>query len=202
MFKYPFNRYRFFDLKWRYWTIPKFKFQLFRRIKHINYCSWDMVESINEMLFAMFCHFWEENKTYYKELDKYNQDTEGWITFDRFDYLYKYIKYYRVNNKQTFETLEDKYFKSIHSEFIQCEDNEEYSTMKSTTLHYIKAKYKVDKDLRIFTVQSAEEVDVNIKRKPKNIIEYSNLYAIERQLNTWDNDIAKLIIDYREALWT
>jgi len=195
-FRYPFNKFGWDMFLWNIYYVPKYKLQLFFRLRKISYSNFDIVDSINEIIFITYCHWFETCQKRYKELDSCNRDaTPGWIPFEKLEHIYKYIKFYRIHNKQILDHLMDVEFESTNNLW---EDIVNSDSKRLITIHKYYLDFQVEMNEN-FNFIKINDIKIINKEKKKKSIHF--IMEIEDKINKWDDLIAKSIIDMRQHLW-
>lgn len=196
-------KYYWSDFTWHYYYIPKYKLQLFWRLRKHVYCNFDISESVIEFVFEIYKHYFEscgdrlkpwieeDGKIRERHFFAFNPDEEpSGIKFEEFKNIYDYINTYRIENKKKVDDLFDYIHEPFKSEFVKCDDSDEFYKMK--VLH----------DHRHLNVSFSFDALGKITLITKEVEKTDNKYLyLEEELNKKDDEFAKKILDIRQSLW-
>jgi len=164
------------------WECKKifFKIQLLRKILKHYTAPWDVQDAMKFFLFELFVIFFEtyDRPTQYgaetkEESDKIHKD---------FGEMYYWITVKRDKLQDEYENVSNIHYKQYPIGFVDCDDHKGYSEM----VHI--PEYGLPKD----------EKEKMRKKREK---EWNAIYKIEKEIETTDEKILKLIIKYRRRLW-
>jgi hypothetical protein len=144
----------------------------------------------------MFSIWWKTCGLRYLELDECNQDTPNWVSGSIFQNIYHYIKNQRIANKDLHDKISTTYHKSYTIEWNVTENPKLY-TMDSVHHFYYDMDFSFNQEEKSFRI--ARYVMQTTKPEGEDIL--LKIVDIERQLQLWDREVAKLIIDLQDSMW-
>lgn len=204
MFRYPFNKYGFYD------KIEDPIKQIFRRqkvFKDVELYSWDIC-NIVETTFAHFSYFCKANPFYF--IDQYCREVRGiqyeikhnnnftddsfmqdkYEAYRRLYEIQEYVEYTRKLNKAKLEHLQNEFHKSYRPFWVKtdiCSDDcVEY---KTEDYYYLEVNFWFEQGELMYDLK---QVDYETNFNPLDI---------DDAMNKLDRQYAKEIIDYSGYIW-
>ena len=158
--------YKYNDLMYIYWRVPKFKLKLmFHYLKDSEIMSWDMV-NCHELIFGMYIMFFEENEEHLKpwledgkwQEHKHSENWEGTpkgegsgLKYKEMLEIYIYIKFIRNENEKICADLlhalfSDENYKTWWEDSDEVYNGEKCSKHCNERLKNFKIEYKFSKN--------------------------------------------------------
>lgn len=186
------------DIKYKYWKMPKCRKKMFG---HIDCYSFDITDSIIEVMFSQFVVLWEtwlqdkySDEEYLEELKSHEKDmnTIWWFTVQQeMKKIYQYIKYIRPENKELYDNTTTEYY-TYHVFYHEpCKDYPDYFELKSKDL---EGKFNI-----IYNIDENDKLHIK-KVSPSKETE-RNIHEIEDALDKLDDKYAHKLLDIRGYLW-
>jgi len=195
--EYPFNYYGWTDFLWKNFYVPSYKRKLFKRFKKYDYCNFDIVDSIVEFNFEMFCDWFETSAKRYTELEPFNiNENLGWVPVKEIKKVYQYITKYRQKNKEVVERLKTSLFDAHEIHWKEIKSFNNYYVDLEVFYNEDKKIISIIKTKKIYKDQISKEEGEKINKNSSNVI-----WKAEQKMTEWDSEILNFIVKNRERFW-